>query len=154
MTLSLRACVDIHASASDVFDLVCSPERLPEWNTSVEHARRGEPGVPVCLGSRAIISGKLLGQTLESETEVVTFEPARAFATRAIRGPRLTTRIQLEPLAQGTRVEVSVSGDLPGGRLSEMLADGYLRRELATSLDRLRQLAELRRGDTVSSEVT
>jgi uncharacterized membrane protein len=154
MTLSLRASVDIRASATDVFDLVCSPERLPEWNASVEHARRVEPGVPVCLGSRAIMSGKLLGQTLESETEVVTFEPARAFATRAIRGPRLTTHIQLEPVPEGTRVEVSVSGDVPGGRLGEMLADGFLRRELTASLERLRQLAELRHGGTIRSEVT
>jgi hypothetical protein len=154
MTLSLRACVDIRASATDVFDLVSSPERLPEWNASVERARRVQPGVPVCLGSRAIMSGKLLGQTLESETEVVIFEPARAFATRAIRGPRLTTHILLEPLPEGTRVEVSVSGDVPGGRLGEKLADGFLRRELTASLERLRQLAELRHGGTVRSEVT
>jgi uncharacterized membrane protein len=153
MTLSLRACIDIRASAAVVFDLVCSPERLPEWNASVEHAQRVDPGAAVCLGSRAIIRGKLLGQTLESETEVVTFEPPRAFATRAIRGPRLTTRIQLDPLPEGTRVEVAVSGDVPGGRLGEMLADGFLRRELVASLDRLRQMGESRGGATGESEV-
>src|ERR1700674_3649626 len=108
MALSLRAGIDIRAAAVDVFDLVCTPERLPEWNVSVEHGRRVDPDEPVCLGSRAIFRGRLLGQTLESETEVVTFEPPRLFATRAVRGPRLTTRIQLEPCPAGTHVEVAV----------------------------------------------
>ena len=88
MGLSLRASVDIRAPAERIFDLVCTPERLPEWNVSIERARRAEPGGPVCLGSRAIFSGRLMGQVLESETEVVAFEPPRRFSTRAIRGPR------------------------------------------------------------------
>jgi Polyketide cyclase / dehydrase and lipid transport len=125
-----------------VFDLLCAPERLPEWNVSVERARRAEPEEPVGLGSRAIFSGRLLGQSLESETEVISFEPPRAFATRAIRGPRLLTRFRLEALADLTRVEIDVSGELPGGRLGEIVAEGFLRRELSASLDRLRALAE------------
>src|ERR1700736_613048 len=106
MPLSLSASVDIRAPAERIFELVCSPERLPEWNVSIEHARRAEPGEPVCLGSRAIFSGRLLGQVLESETEVVSFEPPRLFTTRAIRGPRLVTRFVLETLPEGTRVGV------------------------------------------------
>ena len=123
MALSLRASIDIRAPATEIFELVCCPERLPEWNVSVEHARRVDPAQAVCLGSRAIFSGRLLGQTLESETEVVSFEPPRLFATRAIRGPRLTTQVSLEPSGEVTRVDVSLSGEVPGGRLGEMLAD-------------------------------
>jgi uncharacterized protein YndB with AHSA1/START domain len=142
VTLSLRASIHIRAPTVDVFELVCSPERLPEWNVSIERARRVDPEQAVCLGSRAIFSGRLLGQTLESETEVVSFEPPRVFVTRAIRGPRLTTHFRLETFADGTRVEVAVNGEVPGGRLGEMLADGFLRKELTASLDRLRQVAE------------
>src|ERR1700676_2923802 len=108
MPLSLRASVEIRAPQARIFDLVCTPERLPEWNVSIEQARRGTPGEDVCLGSRAIFSGRVLGQTLESETEVIDFEPPRAFATRAIRGPRLTTRFWLEALPHGTRVDIEV----------------------------------------------
>ncbi len=143
MGLSLRASVDIRAPAERIFDLVCTPERLPEWNVSIDRARRAEPGGPVCLGSRAIFSGRLLGQVLESETEVVTFEPPRLFSTRAIRGPRLVTCFVLESLPHGTRVAVDVNGEVPGGALGAMLAEGFLRKELTTSLDRLRALGEL-----------
>jgi hypothetical protein len=84
-----------------------------------------------------------MGQVLESETEVVAFEPPRRFSTRAIRGPRLVTCFVLESLPDGTRVAVDVKGEVPGGVLGAMLAEGFLRKELTTSLDRLRALGEL-----------
>lgn len=132
----------IRADPSRVFDLLCTPERLPEWNVSVERARRAEPDKPICLGSRAIFSGRLLGQSLESETEVVSFEPPRVLITRAIRGPRLTTRFELDAVQAETRVQVFVSGEVPGGVLGSRLAEGFLRRELIASLERLRALGE------------
>ena len=143
MSLHLRASVLIQAPPAAVYELICTPERLPEWNVSVEQARRASPGEPICLGSRAIFSGRLLGQPLESETEVVDFEPPRRFATHAVRGPRLLTRFHLEPMEETTRVEVEVSGEVPGGKLGARLAEGFLRRELTASLERLRALGEL-----------
>jgi uncharacterized protein YndB with AHSA1/START domain len=142
MPLSLRASVDIRAPAERIFDLVCTPERLPEWNLSVVSARRTVAGEVVCLGSRAVLSGRVLGQTLESETEVVSFEPPRLFATRAIRGPRVNTRFVLESLPEGTRLEIDVSGEVPGGALGARMAEGFLRKELTASLKRLRAIGE------------
>ena len=142
MALSLHARVEIQAPAERIFDLLCTPERLPEWNVSIDRARRVAPNEAVCLGSRAIFSGRVLGQVLESETEVVTFEPPRLLTTRAIRGPRLTTCFVLETLADGTSVSVDVNGEVPGGALGAMLAEGFLRKELTASLDRLRALGE------------
>ncbi len=142
VVLSLRAATDIRAPADVVFAILSTPERLPEWNTSVESARRRDPDEVVCLGSRAIFAGRLLGQVLESETEVVEFEAPRLFATRAIRGPRLNSRFEHHTLPQGTRVHLDVSGEVPGGRLGGMLAEGFLRRELIASLDRLRTVCE------------
>jgi hypothetical protein len=142
MGLSLRASVVVGAPPDRIFDLLCTPERLPEWNVSVERARRAVPGEPVGKGSRAIFCGRLLGQELESETEVVGFEPPRLFATRAIRGPRLTTRFELATIGDGTRVDVDVSGDVPGGAIGARLAEGFLRKELSVSLKRLRALGE------------
>jgi hypothetical protein len=122
--------------------MVCAPERLPEWNVSVEKAWRVTPDQPVGIGSRAVMSGRLLGQPLESETEVVEFDPPRLLRTRAIRGPRLVTRFRLEPQDDTTRVVVEVEGEVPGGVLGERLAEGFLRRELTASLQRLQALGE------------
>jgi uncharacterized protein YndB with AHSA1/START domain len=142
VSLSLRAATEIDAPAQRVFDLLCTPERLPEWNASIERARRVAADAPVCLGARAIFTGRLLGQLVESETEVVTFEPPRLFATRAIRGPRLTTSFALESTPHCTRVTIDVSGEVPGGALGAMLAEGFLRKELTASLDRLKTISE------------
>ena len=142
MGLTLRASVVVPADAPRVFEMVCTPELLPRWNVSVETACRIDPNEPIALGSRAVMTGRLLGQPLESETEVVGFEPPRFFATRAIRGPRLITRFDLEACEQGTRVSVDVSGEVPGGRLGNFVAEGFLRKELTASLDRLRALGE------------
>ena len=142
MPLSLRADVVVAATPSQVYELICEPERLPDWNVSVEHARRVKPGEPVSVGSRAIMSGRLLGQSLESETEVVAYEPPRLFSTRAVRGPKLNTRFTLQEVPGGTHVLVEVSGEVPGGGLGARLAEGFLRRELTASLQRLRALRE------------
>ena len=136
MALALRAGAEVPAPPGLVFEVLSTPERLPEWNTSVAAARR-VGSEPIGLGSRAVFRGRLLGQTLESETEVVAFEPPRLFATRGVRGPRLQTAFCLEPIAFGTRVVVEVSGEVPGGAVGEKLAVGFLRRELERSLGRL-----------------
>lgn len=96
----------------------------------------------MCLGSRAVFTGTLLGQSLEGETEVIAFEPPCVFVTRAVRGPRLTTRFLLEDCGGRTRVHVDVSGDVPGGFIAERLAEGFLRNQLAASLERLRVIGE------------
>jgi uncharacterized protein YndB with AHSA1/START domain len=131
----------VRAPAERVFELICTPERLPEWNVSVERACRAVSG-PVGVGSRAIMSGRVLGQSLESETEVVEYEPPYTFVTRAIRGPRLTTRFELTPDGSMTRLSVDVSGDVPGGAIGARLAEGFLKRELSASLERLRNLSD------------
>jgi hypothetical protein len=93
------------------------------------------------MGSRAIMVGRLLGHPLESETEVVLFDPPRAFGTQAIRGPKLATRFALVPEGDCTHVYVEVRGDVPGGVIGSRLAEGFLRNELTASLEHLRALA-------------
>jgi hypothetical protein len=125
-----------------VFELLSTPERLPEWNVSIERACRLIAAEPIGLGSRAICSGRLLGQTVESETEVIGFEPPRFFATRALRGPRVLTRFLVDPQPYGSHLEIELSGEVPGGAVGARLAESFLKKELAVSLERLRRLAE------------
>jgi hypothetical protein len=90
-----------------------------------------------------------MGKSLESETEVIDYEPPRLFTTRAIRGPRLTTRFELQAQPDATRVVVDVVGDVPGGALGSRLAEGFLRKELTASLIRLRAIGESERSHQV-----
>jgi hypothetical protein len=139
--MQLQAAIEIRAPAARVFELISAPERLPEWNASVAEARRITPG-PIGPGARAVMAGRVLGQALTSETEVVAFEPPCVFATTAVRGPRLQTTFHLAPLPNGTRLDVDVRGDPPGGTLGGFVAERVLRGQLTTSLARLRALCE------------
>jgi uncharacterized protein YndB with AHSA1/START domain len=152
MALALSASIEIRAPIQTVFGVIAAPERLPEWNTSIERAWRAAPEAPVGLGSRAVCTGRLLGQTLESETEVITYTPPTEFATRAIRGPRLTTRFTLASGAYGTTVTLHASGDVPGGILGAKLAEGFLRTEFSASLGRLKLIAERESQAQTASE--
>jgi uncharacterized membrane protein len=139
--MQLQSAIEIRAPADRVFDVVSCAERLPAWNTSVSQARLLTPP-PVGLGARALMTGRVLGQLLTSETEVVRFEPPRLFETVAVRGPRLTTSFHLETIPVGTRLEVRVSGEPPGGKVGGLVAERVLRVQLAASLERLRALCE------------
>ena len=142
MPVRLRATIEIRAPAATIFGVLACPERLPEWNTSIESARRVDPEQPIALGSRAVMTGRLLGQSLESETEVVRYEPTRTFATQARRGPRLLTQFEVESTPNGASVTADVTGEVPGGALGSRLAESFLRRELGASLERLRAICE------------
>ena len=149
--MRLGAATEIRAPAALVFELLSTPERLPQWNASVAQARRvGDQ--PIGPGSRAVMMGRLFGQLLESETEVVGFEPPRHFATRAVRGPRIHTRFLLDSAPFGTRLSVDVEGEVPGGQIGGLIAERLLRRDLLLSLERLRQLCEAEARRAASAE--
>jgi uncharacterized membrane protein len=152
VSLSLHAQIDIRAPGALVFAVLSTPERLPEWNTSVASARRVAPGEAVGLGSRAVFIGRLMGQLLESETQVVEFESPSRFATQAIRGPRLYSRFTLGSQPFGTHLALVVTGEVPGGRLGAIVAEGFLRSELTRSLERLRALCERETAVAAASE--
>ncbi len=140
--MQFQASIEIRAPAQCVFDVISTPERLPQWNEAVVEAHRAWPGA-IGPGSRAQMQGKLLGQVIASETEVVGYEPNQLFATNAVRGPKLNTTFRLAPLEPaGTRLNVELRGELPGGSLANLVAEPMLRAQLTRSLEQLRILCE------------
>jgi uncharacterized protein YndB with AHSA1/START domain len=148
--MQLQASIEIRAPAERVFEVVSTPERLPEWNEAVLDARRSTPG-SVGPGARAEMRGRVLGQAIASETEVVAFEPPLLFATKAVRGPRLHTTFRLARQASGTRLDVELRGEPPGGALGGLVAERILRTQLTRSLQQLRTLCE---REALTSQVT
>jgi hypothetical protein len=151
--VQLHGSIEVRAPAALVFGVISAPERLPQWNPSVLEARR-VGGDTVGMGARAAMRGTVLGQTLESESQVVSFEPPGLFATQGIRGPRLRTTFVLESVASGTRVQASVEGDVPGGMLGGFVAERVLRADFERSLQQLRDLCEAEARQAAAAEPT
>lgn len=139
--MRLHTSLEIEAPPAVVFEVISTPERLTQWNASVASARRVGEGA-VGLGSHAVMHGRVLGTTMESETEVVQFEPPHLFATRAVRGPRVHTTFRLEESSHGTWVDVTVEGDVPGGAFGSAIAENILRGDFTRSMHQLKTLCE------------
>ena len=139
--IRLEGNVEIGAAASTIFDVLSAAERLPEWSATVIAAKRLDSG-PVGVGSRAVMRGRVMGQLIEGENEVVVYDPPRRFATRSIRGPQLHTEFRLESVAFGTTVTAVMEGKPPGGRLGAAVAKGVLLGDLRKSLNKLREVCE------------
>jgi uncharacterized membrane protein len=79
---------------------------------------------------------------------VVEFEPPRslAYEVTAMTAGRMTLRQQVVPSQDGTRVEIDVDYDLPGGFLGQVLDRLYVERrnerEVEHSLQNLKELLE------------
>ncbi len=88
---------------------------------------------------------------MQSHWRVVEFEPPRslAYEVTAMAGGRMTLRQQVVPSQDGTRVEIDVDYDLPGGSLGEALDRLYVERrnerEVEHSLQNLKELLEGRK---------
>jgi carbon monoxide dehydrogenase subunit G len=95
---------------------------------------------PLKVGSRIVEQRALLGHEAETELEVTSYEPARLFALRTIRGPvDLTIDHELEASGGETRLHVRATGK-PGGllRFAARAVEAKARHELRRDFERLK----------------
>ena len=118
---------------ADVFAYLTDAARLPEWQeTAIEVHLDG----PMRQGARMreIRRGRG-GERVESEVEVVAYEPDRVFDVRVLEGPaRVHGDHRLEPGPDGgTVVRFTAHGELHGAmKLSRPLLPGLFRKSFTT----------------------
>jgi uncharacterized membrane protein len=97
--------IDIHASPDRVWQVMSDVERWPEWTASISRVRL-YTGSPLEVGSRAIVKQPRFPAAQWLVTEV---EQDRGFVWVSI-GPGLTVtaRHEIEPMAEGSRVTLSL----------------------------------------------
>jgi carbon monoxide dehydrogenase subunit G len=140
--------IEIARSADDVFGYLTDVDKLPEWQGSVVSSHADGP---LKVGSRIVEQRALLGHEAETELEVTSYEPARFFARRTIRGPvDLTIDHELEEAKGETRLHVTATGK-PGGllRFAARAVEAKARHELRRDFERLKaNLERARTGPT------
>jgi uncharacterized membrane protein len=117
----------VSCAPADVFAILAAVERLPEFS-DMTVAVRGGPGRNLQVGDRFEQVVKVLGKELESEWEVTEIvEPSllRLEGT-ASAGAKASLTERLEPVLNGTRVELDVEYDLPLGILGDAVDALYL----------------------------
>ena len=140
---TIEESVFIHRAPDDVFRFVSDPTNSARWQTTVLQSRQTTPG-PMAVGTRATEVRRFLGRRLESEWEVVEYEPPRTSAVRGVSGPiPFTGRFTVEPADGGTRFTFGVELDAHGFfKLAEPIFSQITRREIASNLGHLKDLLE------------
>lgn len=102
---------EINRPTEDVFALLESFERFPEWNTTVTRSRRTSDG-PLGVGSTAVVVGKFLGLSYEMHSVFTEYVPNQKIASKTVSGPfHLEVEYKVEPADGGAGFTTVVTGD-------------------------------------------
>lgn len=139
--IRIELTVEIARPPEDVFELLSDVERLPEWQpSSVEAHTDG----PLAERSRVTEKRRLLGREVDTELEVVAYEPPKRLTLRSLGGPvDFTVNHELTAQGGGTQLRF-VAEAQPGGllRLTEPVLARTAEQEFRRDFDRLKELLE------------
>jgi carbon monoxide dehydrogenase subunit G len=133
--------IAIERSQEDVFELLSDVERLPEWQTSAIEAHTDGP---LAQGSRITEKRRLLGREVDSELEVVAYEPPKRLTLRSLGGPvRFTVDHELVGQGEGTLLTLVAEAE-PGGlmRFTGPMIARTAEQQFRQDFDRLKELLE------------
>jgi uncharacterized protein YndB with AHSA1/START domain len=133
----------IERPPEDVFELLSDIERLPEWqSTAVEAHTDG----PLREGSRVSEKRRLLGREVDSELEVVAYEPPRRLTLRSLSGP-VTFTVDHELVEEGGETQLTFVAEAEPGlflKLAEPVLARTAEQEFRKDFDRLKELLQRR----------
>lgn len=141
--------IDIERSPEELFEVLTDLDRLPSWATVVVE-NHDTPEKPLSLGDTFRQTVRVAGQNLETDWKVTELQrPSRvAYEATAPGAGRLTMRQIVSGSDGGSRVELEIDYELPGGFLGDLLDRAYVERrnerEAEHSLHNLKELLETR----------
>lgn len=141
--------IEVSASREQVFEALTDLDLLPVWST-ITVETHGTPRKPIDEGDTFVQTLRVLGRNLESNWEVTQLErPRRVAYSSEVPGGGLLRMVQtVEEADGGSRVDVELDYELPGGLVGELFDSAYAERrnerELEHSLHNLKELIEAR----------
>jgi uncharacterized membrane protein len=144
----IRRTTEVNASPDRVFSLLTNLDRLPEWATIVVETR-DVSALPLRAGCTFRQTLRVVGREVESEWRVTELEHGRRVAYEAMApgGGSMTMRQIVTPRDAGSRIELEIDYELPGGLLGELVDRAFVEEQNEHEADRsLRNLKELLDG--------
>ena len=125
--------IEIARPPEEVFAYLTDVSNLPRWQTGVKTATLHD--------GRIEESRSLLGRELHTALEIVEQEEPRLFTLRALSSlVPFMVRHELEPAHGGTRLTVTVEGDVPG--FAAGLLARHAEKQFRKDFERLKQILE------------
>lgn len=130
----------IGASVEEVFAYIADLDRLAEWQSGVVSAAltsEGEMGV----GSTALVTRQLMGQSIEAPLTITEFEPPRRMVIGSeVSGVKALAELDLAPADDGAtdlRFAMEIRGSMLTAFMEPMIA-GAAGGDIDASLERLK----------------
>ena len=139
----------VNAAPEQVFEALTDLDLLPVWST-ITVETHGTPRKPIGEGDTFTQILRVLGRNVESNWEVTQLDRPRkvAYSSEAPGGGMLRMVQTVEEAEGGSRVDVELDYELPGGLIGELFDSAYAERrnerELEHSLHNLKELLEAR----------
>lgn len=112
-------------------------------------------GSPVGVGTRAVETARILGQTLETTTVTTDYEPNRRVAAKSISGPvPIVASRDFEAVPGGTRFTYTLKGDTSGVLLFRLMGPILTRlyqKRIESYLGTLRGILETEPAATIGT---
>ncbi len=139
--IRIELTIAIERSPEDVFELLTDIGRLPEWQTSAIEAHSDGP---LEQGSRVTEKRRLLGREVDSELEVIAYEPPRRLTLRSLGGPvNFTVDHELAANDGGTELTFVAEAQPHGAlRLAGPVLARTAEQQFRQDFDRLKELLE------------
>jgi uncharacterized membrane protein len=131
--------VSIDAPSHRVWAVMSDIERWHEWTPTIRSVRRTNTG-PFRIGARARVHQPKLPP---ADWIVTALQEGRSFTWESrAPGIHVVARHEVEPIASGSRVTLSIQYNGPIGHLFGLLTSGINRRYIALEADGLKRRAE------------
>ena len=137
--------VEVDRPAEEVFAYATNPTKFSEWQQGVVAGAMHSNGTPA-LGDHCRTTRRISGAERPSTSELVRFDPPRAWSVRGIDGPiRARVDVTVEPLTE-SRSRLNITVDFDGHGIGRLLVPLVVRRqaraEMPENLARLKQQVE------------
>jgi uncharacterized protein YndB with AHSA1/START domain len=118
---------EVDRPAPEVFAYATDPSRFSEWQKGVVDGHMD--GQTPTVGARCVTTRRIGGANRPSTSELVQYDPPRAWAVRGIDGPiRAAVDVVVEPVTD-SRSRLTISVDFVGQGIGKVLVPLMVRRE-------------------------
>jgi carbon monoxide dehydrogenase subunit G len=143
--------VEIDKPPDEVFAVLTDTDKLPHWATVVEETRNcPKPMTDGCTFQQSIRIAGVLKLDVDCRVEHIEAPKSVTYVADGPGGARARMTQQVAPAGAGSRVEIEIDYDLPGGVLGDLIDRVYVERrnerEAEHSLANLKDLLEGRRS--------
>jgi uncharacterized membrane protein len=143
--IKVQDSIIISKPVEQVFAFAANYENDPQWRAEVSQLRYSSGGA-VKVGSQAVEVSQVVGQRLETTTEVTQYEPNRKVVSKSISGPvPIVTYREFEMVPNGTRFTYVLEGDESGVLLFRLLRPilaRWYQGQIGAYLRKLKQILE------------